>query len=269
MLWEAASVAVLYLLVTASGLVVGSFLTVVIHRVPRAESVCFPPSRCPRCRHRIRPWHNIPVAGWLVLCGRCAHCAAPIAIRYPLVELGTGLAFAAVTMRMLGLGLPGAVPAFLYFTAISVALTAIDLEHQRLPNAIVLPSYPALAVLLAVSSAVSGQWWPFGRAVFGAALLFAFFFVVAWLYPGGMGFGDVRLSGVAGGVLAYVSWPAFVVGTLAGFTLGALTGVAVMATGRGDRKTALPFAPFLLGGAFLGIFLGDAIGEWYLALLAR
>lgn len=267
MVWDAALVAVLYVLMAASGLVVGSFLTVVIHRVPRGESLCFPPSRCPRCRHWIRARHNIPVAGWIVLGGRCAHCAAPIAIRYPLVELGTGVAFAAVTARTLGLGLPAAVPAFLYFTAISVVLTAIDLERQRLPNAIVLPSYPVLAVLLTVSSAVSGQWWPLGRAVLGGALLFAFFFVVAWLYPDGMGFGDVRLSGVVGGVLAYVSWPALLVGTLAGFVLGALTGVAVMVAGRGDRKTALPFAPFLLGGAFLGLFAGDAIAEWYLALL--
>ncbi|HJQ44862.1 MAG TPA: prepilin peptidase [Amycolatopsis sp.] len=260
--------AVFYVLVTAFGFIVGSFLTVVIHRVPRGESVISPPSRCPACRHRIQLWHNIPVAGWLVRRGRCARCAAPIAVRYPLVELGTGGAFAVVTARTLGLGLPCAVPAFLYFTAISVALAAIDLEHQRLPNAIVLPSYPVLAVLLAVSSAVSGQWWPFSRAVLGAALLFGFFLLLVWLYPAGIGFGDVRLSGVVGGVLAYVSWAALVVGALAGFTLGALTGVALMASGRGGRKTALPFAPFLFGGAFVGIFAGDAIAAGYVGLLA-
>ncbi|TNC29573.1 prepilin peptidase [Amycolatopsis alkalitolerans] len=257
---------VLLLLVSVAGLVTGSFLTVVVHRLPRGESLITPPSRCPACGHRIRARHNVPVLGWLLRRGRCADCGAPIAARYPVIELGTGLSFLVVTAKMTGIGLTSALPAYLYLTAVSIALVAIDLEHRRLPNALVIPSCVVMAVLLAVCSAYRGAWWPLGRGLVGGALLCAAFWLIAVLFPHAMGFGDVRLAGLLGGALTYLSWAALVVGALAGFAFGALFGVVLLATGRGDRKTAVPFAPFMVAGAYLGTFAGDAIAVWYSGL---
>jgi leader peptidase (prepilin peptidase)/N-methyltransferase len=249
------------------GLAVGSFLNVVAHRVPRGESLLRPGSRCPSCDAPIRARHNIPVLGWLLLRGRCADCRAPIARRYPVVELTTGLLFVAVTYRIADLDMIAALPAYLYFTAIGVALTVIDLDVRRLPNAIVLPSYPVLAVLLTVASAWTGDWWALARAGIGAAALFGFFFAVAFAYPAGMGLGDVKLAGLVGGVLAYLSWAALVVGAFAGFLLGALVGVGVMLAGRGGRKTAVPFGPFMVAGALLALFVADPLATFYTGVL--
>jgi leader peptidase (prepilin peptidase)/N-methyltransferase len=208
----------------------------------------------------IRPWHNVPVLGWLLLRGRCADCRSAIAVRYPAVELITAALFAIVAAR---LGPAAVLPAFLYFTAIGVALTVIDLDVRRLPNAIVLPSYPVLAVLLGAAAAVDGDWWALARAAIGAAALFGFFFAVAFAYPAGMGFGDVKLAGLIGGVLAYLSWAALVVGAFAGFLLGAVVGVALMVAGRGNRKTAVPFGPFMVAGALLALFIADPLARLY------
>jgi leader peptidase (prepilin peptidase) / N-methyltransferase len=245
------------------GLAVGSFLNVVAHRVPRGESLLRPGSRCPTCGAPIRARHNIPVVGWLLLRGRCADCRARISPRYPIVELATGLLFAAVAYRTADLGLAAAVPAYLYFTAIGVALTVIDLDVRRLPNAIVLPSYPVLAVLLTIAAAWHGDWWALARAGIGAAALFGFFFAVAFAYPAGMGFGDVKLAGLVGGVLAYLSWAALAVGAFAGFLLGAFVGVAIMLAGRAGRKTAVPFGPFMVAGALLALFVADPLASLY------
>ncbi|MFD7156090.1 prepilin peptidase [Kribbella sp. NPDC059898] len=245
------------------GLVVGSFLNVVVYRVPRGESVVRPPSHCPRCSRPVRNRHNIPVAGWLMLRGRCADCGLPISVRYPLVELTTGLLFAAVAVR---LGTVATLPAYLWFAGTGVALALIDLEVRRLPNAIVLPSYPVLAVLLAGAAAWQHDWWALVRAAIGAAALFAFYLSLVLVYPAGMGWGDVKLSGLVGGVLAFLSWQAFVVGAFAAFLLGAIVGIVVVASRRGGRRTALPFGPFMIGGVLLAVFAGAPLASWYSAL---
>jgi leader peptidase (prepilin peptidase)/N-methyltransferase len=147
------------------------------------------------------------------------------------------------------------VPAFLFFTALGVVLAAIDLDVRRLPNVLVLPAYPVLAVLLAIAATARDDWWSLARAGLGAAALFAFFFALAMLYPAGMGFGDVKLAGVIGMLLGYLSWGALIVGAFAGFFLGALVGVVVMATGSGGRKTALPFGPFMVAGALAALWI--------------
>ncbi|MEV6824722.1 prepilin peptidase [Amycolatopsis sp. NPDC051102] len=249
------------LVVTAAvlGLLVGSFLNVVIHRVPRGESVVSPPSRCPDCGQEIRARHNVPVFGWLVLRGRCAGCGSRISVRYPLVELGTAVLFALLALRF---GPPD-LPAFLYFGAIGIALALIDLDCRRLPNAIVLPSYPVLAVLLTASAWYHGDWWSLARAGIGGAALFAFYLALALAYPAGMGFGDVRLAGILGGVLGYVSWAALLIGAFGGFLLGAIAGVVVLAAGKGDRKTALPFGPFMIAAALVALFAAGPLGDAY------
>lgn len=249
------------------GLVVGSFLNVVIYRVPRGESLLRPGSRCPSCGEPIRPWHNIPVVSWVFLRGRCVACGRPIAISYPLVELATSLLFIAVTLRLSNLDLPSALPAYLYFAAIGVALAVIDLQVRRLPDAIVLPSYPIVAVLLAGSAAVEGDWWALARAGIGGAILFAFFFALAYFYPAGMGFGDVKLAGLIGGLLAYLSWSALVIGAFAGFLIGAVAGLTLMAIKRAGRKTAIPFGPWMIAGAFVGVFAAQPIAQFYVDTL--
>jgi leader peptidase (prepilin peptidase)/N-methyltransferase len=249
------------------GLAIGSFLNVVIYRVPAGESIVSPPSKCPQCGHEIRNRHNIPVFGWLVLGGRCADCANPISPRYPLVEFTTGILFAVFTLDVGKLH--WALAAYLYFTAAGLALAMIDIDHKRLPDAIVLPSYPVIAVLLTVAAGVDDNWWALARAGIGAAALFAFYFATAFAYPKGMGFGDVKLAGLLGGLLAYISWGTLVVGAFGGFLLGAVGGVLVLAARRGDRKTAIPFGPFMIAAAVIAVFTGAHLSHWYLHLTGR
>ncbi|GGK57155.1 prepilin peptidase [Planomonospora parontospora subsp. parontospora] len=246
------------------GLLVGSFLNVVIHRVPRAESLLRPGSHCPACSAPVRPWQNVPVLSWLALRGRCAACREPISVRYPLVELATALLFAAVAAR---LGATPELPAYLYLAAVAVALAMIDLDVQRLPNAIVLPSY-AVGALLLLPAALAGPGWTAAlRGLAAMAALYAFYFALAWFYPGGMGFGDVKLAGLLGLYLGWLGWSAVVIGTFAAFLLGGIAGVTLLATGRAGRKTALPFGPAMLAGALLALFAAGPIAAWYGALL--
>ncbi|MFI5712344.1 prepilin peptidase [Kribbella sp. NPDC051620] len=232
------------------GVAVGSFLNVVIHRVPRHESVVRPASRCPQCGNPIRSRHNLPVVGWLILRGRCADCGTPISVRYPLVELATGLLFAALAWRLDRLDLLPALPAYLWFAGAGIALALIDLELRVLPNAIVLPSYPVIAVLLTASAAWQHEWWPLARAGLGAAALAGFFLLLVLIAPAATGRGDVKLAGLLGGVLAYLSWSSLLIGGFTGFVLG----VAAIAVGRAGQKTVLPFGPFMIAGALLAIF---------------
>ncbi len=246
------------------GLVVGSFLNVVIHRVPRDESVVRPGSRCPRCLAPIRPWHNIPVLSWLALRGRCAHCRQPISPRYPLVEIITALLFIAVTARF---RLTPALPAYLYLAAVSVALAAIDFDVRRLPNSIVLPSYAVGALLLLPASAAGAGWWAGGRGLLAMLALLAGYFALAFARPGGMGLGDVKLAGLLGLYLGWLGWSSVLVGTFAAFALGGLVGAALLATGRAGRKTAIPFGPWMLAGAMLALFVAGPVAAWYSSLL--
>jgi leader peptidase (prepilin peptidase)/N-methyltransferase len=249
----------LLILVGLLGLAIGSFLNVVIHRVPSGLSVVSPPSHCPACLSPVRARHNLPVVGWLLLRGRCADCGAPISVRYPLVELLTGVVFVLVAWRSVQLHQGPAIPALLAFAGGGIALGAIDVAVRRLPNKIVLPAYPVIGLLLAGAAAVRHDWWSLARGGLGALVLFAFFFALALIHPGGMGFGDVKLAGVVGLVLGYLSWSALVVGAFTGFFLGAVIGVAVIVLGRGGRKTALPFGPFMVAGALLALWVADPV----------
>lgn len=254
------------LLVAAGfGLLIGSFLNVVIHRVPRGESVVSPPSACPACGTPIAPRDNVPVLSWLLLRGRARCCGVPIAARYPLVEAATAVAFAGVAAWWRYGSLPAtAVPAFAWFAAITVALTLIDIDHHRLPDAIVLPSYPVALALLALPTAVEQEWSRLGVAVAGGALLWVFYFVLVLIYPAGMGFGDVKLAGVLGLYLGWLGWPELVVGAMAGFTLGGVLSLLLLAAKVVTRKSMLPYGPFMLAGAWLAVAVGEPVTRWYL-----
>lgn len=245
------------------GAVVGSFLNVVIHRVPRGESVVRPRSHCAQCGSAIRARHNIPIVSYLVLRARCADCAAPISPRYPLVELGTALLFAATLAWTLRDDRLPLLPALLYLGAIGIALALIDIDVHRLPNALVLPAYPVVAAFLLMASLWTGDWLALGRAAIGAGSLFAFYFLLATIYPAGMGFGDVKLAGVLGAILGYFGFAHLIVGAIAGFVLGSIVALVVIALRLATRKTALPFGPFMLLGCAVGIVAGAPIAHAY------
>ena len=244
------------------GLAVGSFLNVLIHRVPAGLSVVRPGSRCPACEHSVRSRDNVPVLSWLLLRGRCRDCGTRIAARYPLVELGTALLFALVAAR---LGPSASLPAFLYLCAVSVALAAIDLETQRLPNVLTLPSYLVGGGLLAVAAAVDGDVGRLLRAVEGMVALYAFYFVICYATAGkGMGFGDVKLAGLLGLYLGWLGWPELLVGAFAAHLLGGVVAVWLLARGGASRKTRVPFGPFLVAGALVALLVGSPIAHAWL-----
>ena len=257
----------LIVVVALFGLAVGSFLNVVIHRVPAGMSLSRPGSHCPVCEHQIRNRHNIPVVSWLVLLGKCADCRARISVRYPVVELLTAAIFIALVVRIAGEHELATLPAVLYFAAMGVCLSVIDLDVGRLPNAIVYPSYPVLAVLLAIAAFEQDDPAALLRAAVGAVALFLLYFAFAFLYPAGMGFGDVKLAGIIGGVLGFVSYPVLLVGALAAFLLGSIVGIVKIVRGRASGRSALAFGPFMIAGALLSLFIGSAITEFYSTVL--
>jgi leader peptidase (prepilin peptidase)/N-methyltransferase len=243
------------------GLLMGSFLNVVVWRVPRGESIVRPPSACPSCHTAIRPLDNVPVVSWLLLRGRCRDCREPISARYPLVEAGTAASFAAVALRF---GLSAPLPAYLYLTAVCVALALIDLDVKRLPDVLTLPSYAVGGVLLGVASLHHPH--VLLRAALGAAAMFAIYFAICFAYPAGMGFGDVKLSGVLGLYTAWLGWDVWGAGLVLGFFLGGFFGIGLILFKRGGRKTAVPFGPFMILGAFIAIFAGHQLVSGYLDL---
>jgi leader peptidase (prepilin peptidase)/N-methyltransferase len=257
----------LAVLVGLLGLVGGSFLNVVAHRVPLGRSVVRPRSACPACGHEVRARDNVPVLSWLLLRGRCRDCQEPISPRYPLVELGTGVLFLLTFLVLEQRNLLGVLPAALYLAAISIALAAIDLDTRRLPNAIVLPSYPVLALLLVLASALEADWWALARAGMGGAARWLLYFLVMLAKPGGMGFGDVKLAGLLGAALGWFGWGSLVVGAFSAFLLGGLFSVGLLLAGRAGRKSAIPFGPWMLLGAWIGIFVGEPLWGAYLGIL--
>jgi leader peptidase (prepilin peptidase)/N-methyltransferase len=248
------------------GLLVGSFLNVVVWRVPRGESVNHPASHCPGCYARIRPYDNIPVVSWAVLRGRCRDCRAPISARYPLVELGTAVLFAAMAARF---GPHAVLAAYLYLAAIGVALSLIDLDVKRLPNVIVLPSYLVAGVLLGVAAATSHDAGRPLRALVGMAAYYGLFLLLRLIYPKGMGFGDVKLAGVLGLYLGWLGYDVLFVGYLAGAILGGVVGIGLILGKRAGRKTTVPYGPFMVAGALVAIFVGAPLVHAYLRTTGR
>ena len=249
------------------GLAIGSFLNVIIHRVPTQASLMRPSSYCPACGHRIRNRHNVPLLGWLMLRGRCADCQARISARYPLVELSTATVFIALAVKVAEENRLAVLPAVLYFAAMGISLSLIDLDVGRLPNAIVYPSYVVLAVLLAIAAFTQSDPAALLRAAVGAVALFLLYFACAFLYPAGMGFGDVKLAGIIGGVLGFVSYPVLLVGAYAAFLLGSIVGIVKIVRGRASGRSALAFGPFMIAGALLSLFVGSAVTEFYSTVL--
>jgi leader peptidase (prepilin peptidase) / N-methyltransferase len=263
--------ALLMIFAGAFGLAIGSFVNVVAYRVPVGKSL-LTPSSCPTCGAPIRAWQNIPVLSWLLLRGRCAACRRTISARYPLVEAATGTLFVLLAWyvpHVLALPTAPAIlvwAAFAWFAAVSCALLLIDLDTRRLPNVIVLPSYVVALVLFGIACLLGADWGTLLRAVVGMAVMYSAYAVIRLIRPDGMGGGDVKLAGVAGLYLGWLGWSSLVVGWLAAFLLGGVFGIVLIASGQARRNTAVPFGPWLLVGAWIGIWFGDGIGHSYLAL---
>jgi leader peptidase (prepilin peptidase)/N-methyltransferase len=220
--------------------------------VPRGESIVSPPSHCPNCDTRIRTRDNVPIVSWLLLHGRCRTCGEPISARYPLVEAGTGLLFAAIVLAR---GLDWDLLWQLPFAAMLVAVAAIDLEHHIVPNKILVPAAAwgvISAALVRLSDLPALLAWGAGA--------FAFLLIAALIHPAGMGMGDVKLAGVMGLYLGSSVVPAL----LAAFLTGSAYGIGVMARhGAAARKRGVPFAPFLALGGVIGLMLGPELVDWY------
>lgn len=246
---------------TVLGLAVGSFLNVVIHRVPKHESIVRPPSRCPSCGHDIRPRDNVPVVSWLLLRGRCRDCGAPIAARYPAVEVATGALFAAAAVRF---GADWALPAFAVFFAALLAVAVIDLDLFIIPNRIVYPALVAAIPLLSIPAVIDGDVDRLARAAAGGLLAWIGLLVVHLISPRGMGFGDVRLAAVIGVYTGWISLLHVLLAIFLGFASASVVGVVLLASGRKGRKDPVPFGPFLALGAVSAVLFGVPVLDWWL-----
>jgi leader peptidase (prepilin peptidase)/N-methyltransferase len=271
--WFVPTVAALF------GAVIGSFLNVVVHRLPAGASLVSPGSRCPRCGAPIRPWHNITVLGWLMLRGRCHDCREAISPRYPLVELANALLWAALALRF------GPGVALFVFAALCSALltvTLIDVDHWIIPDVITLPGIaiglvasfflpPRGSLVAAVLHhrlgldrlpgflATPGFWDSLAAVLIGGGL----FYLVAVVSRGGMGGGDIKLVAMMGSFLGLRDLG---VAVFVGLIAGSAVGIALMIAGRKTRKDAIPFGPFLALGGICAVFWGRALVDWYLNL---
>jgi leader peptidase (prepilin peptidase)/N-methyltransferase len=245
------------------GLVFGSFANVVIHRVPRGESLVRPGSRCPSCEEPVAWRDNLPLVGWLLLGGRCRRCRVRISPRYPLVELGMGLLWFLVALRLGSAGLGWAIPAYLALAFLCVVLAVIDASTRLLPNRITYPAFPIMLGLLLLASVGLGDLGRLARGLLAALAVGAFFLLLALISPRGMGLGDVKLAPTLGLALGWLSWGAVAFGVFAGFLLGGVAGLAAIALLGLTRKSLLPFGPWLVTGALLGVLAGADVAAWY------
>jgi leader peptidase (prepilin peptidase)/N-methyltransferase len=242
------------------GLVVGSFLNVLIHRLPRGESVAVPASHCPACGADIRVYDNVPLISWILLRGRCRDCKAGISARYPAIELANGALWSLAFLRARSFV---DLAEMLLLLSSCIALLAIDAEFQLLPDAITLPG---TAIGLALAAFPGGR--SFLSALLGAAIGAGALWLVRFVYEKlqgveGMGLGDVKMLGMVGAFLG--PWGVLLT-VLLGSVAGSVIGLAMLAIRRGDMKTRLPFGVFLALGAMVSVFLADDLWERYRAL---
>jgi leader peptidase (prepilin peptidase)/N-methyltransferase len=245
--------------VVTFGLVIGSFLNVVIARLPEQRSLWMPGSTCPGCGNAIA-WHdNIPLVSFAVLRGRCRACATPIPWRYPMVEAATAALFV-LAWLVFGGDVRQFVMAVVFLAAL-VAITVIDLRHQIIPDAITLPGIVAGLLASLVTGRIS---WV--ESVGGALLGSGLFVAIIVLSRGGMGGGDLKLGAMLG---AFLGWQALLVALFVAVMLGGLSAVALVVSRRLGRKDAIPFGPFLALGGAVALFWADAILAWYLGGFER
>ena len=258
----------------ALGAIVGSFLNVVIHRYPREESIAFPPSHCPNCNARIKPYDNVPILSYVWLRGRCRSCKQPFSVRYPLVELANGLFYLAIFQRT------DATPLFLFVgvsVSMIIALIYIDAEIQILPDVIDIPGI-VVGVAIGTMMQYAGAYAPdlmlsrsildsIAGAVIGASVLLAIALAYRLIRKvEGMGLGDVKMIAMLGAILGWE--PLFPLLVLAS-VIGAVAGGIVALNSPKGMQAAVPFGVFLGIASLVMLFFGPTLWSWYLALLLR
>jgi leader peptidase (prepilin peptidase)/N-methyltransferase len=236
------------------GLLIGSFLTVVVDRVPRGGSVVAPPSACGSCGNRLTAPDLVPIASWLALRGKCRHCGTPIGTEPLIIETANATLFVLFGLKF---GADVALIAFCVLAAALVAQVWIDLHTKRLPREITYTAFALSAPVLVVAALVNDEPERIWQAVFGAGIALAIMGAIYLASRGGMGDGDVRLAPLLGLHLGYLNPGIVPVGLFFGFLLGAVIGVIAMSVGSAGRKTALPFGPFLAVGTVLAVFVGQ------------
>lgn len=244
------------------GTLFGSFSNVVIHRVPIGVSIVMPPSACPGCGSQLKWFDNIPLVSWIILRGRCRTCKQKISIRYPVVELLVGALWAATVLKF---GLVAELPAFLAFWTTLVILSAIDLEHKRIPNKILGPAVLLALALLLGAALWSGELSLLIRALLGGSGYFVPMLVIGLISPKGMGFGDIKFSAYLGLHLGWLGLGYVFVGAFTGFFLGALIGIVSIAAGHKSRKDSIPFGPSMALGTLIAVFTGERLLDLWLS----
>jgi leader peptidase (prepilin peptidase)/N-methyltransferase len=238
------------------GLAIGSFLNVVIYRVPRHQSIVSPRSACPNCATPIRERDNIPVVSWIILRRKCRTCREPISIRYPLIELACAALFAGAAAR---LGYNWDLPAFLTLLASLLALSAIDVELLVLPKVIIYPSLIAITALLIVAAGMTNDWHRLLIAALCAVGWFVLFFIINFASPRALGFGDVRLAPILGLGLGWLGIRFVILGFFAANLVGAIIGLALIAAKKMSREQPIPYGVFLAIGAGIALYAGPEI----------
>jgi leader peptidase (prepilin peptidase) / N-methyltransferase len=245
------------LIVFVFGLIIGSFCNVVIYRLPQGKSIIRPGSHCRSCAAPIHPWDNIPVFSYLLLRGRCRACRERISLRYPGVEVTSGVLYVLVWMKF---GLTTLFAFYALFISSLLIIALIDLDHKIIPNIITLPGI-AVGLILSVWILPITPLASLLGLLAGGVL----FYLIAVVSKGGMGGGDIKLIAMIG---AFLGWQGALFTTFAGALLGSLVGMMLMLLGKKGRKDKVPFGPFLSCGAILFMLFGDYLIHWYLNLLS-
>ncbi|MFO7636305.1 MAG: prepilin peptidase [Clostridia bacterium] len=237
------------------GLLIGSFLNVVIYRLPLEKSIVSPGSACPSCNTRLKPMDNIPVFSFLFLKGRCRYCKAPISVRYPLIE---GLTALVTVLVFLVVGLSWSLLFHLVAVYVLIAVFFIDLEHMIIPDSLVV-----VLLVNAILYVVIVREVPFLDAGIGFLAASLPLFLIAWATKGGLGGGDIKLMAAMG---VFLGWKSILLSLLIGCVLGALVSLGLMVFKKKKKKDLIPFGPFLCMGIVIAMFYGEVIIQWYLRL---
>lgn len=259
---------IIYFAIFIFGLIIGSFLNVCIYRIPREESIATPPSHCPDCGNRLKPIDLIPLISYLIYHGKCRYCGLKISPRYFLVELLTGIVSVAILDKY---GLTVDFVAFLFLSYILIAVFFIDLDYQIIPNELVIVGLIGGAILFVYNLFLPFQifadvhWWnPLLGLVSGSGFLFCVTLLGAALYKGDdvMGMGDVKLFAPIG---LFLGWRMTLLALFISVVLGGMSSIILILLGKANRKSMIPFGPFIVSAVFITIMWGWEIMNWYLS----
>lgn len=242
------------------GIFIGSFLNVCIYRIPREESIAFPPSHCTNCNKPLRPQHLFPILSYLFLRGKCGYCSTKISLRYPLVELMTGMLFILLYLK---LGMDARYIFYASLTCILICITFIDYDYQIIPDGLLLFGMGLGVLYKLVAYLMLDQPPHFLNSLLGLLLGGGFFLLIAILSNGGMGGGDIKLMGMLG---FWFGWQTILFITLFAFITGSIMSILLLISKLKSRKDAIPFGPFIVISVFISIFYRDSILSWYINL---